>query len=816
MRSLLEDLRYGLRIFRGSPGLTLTAIFTLAIGIAVNATVFGWVDGVLLHPIPGVTRGGELASLETKSPNGDLMNTAYADYRDYRDGLRQVSGLAASLANVFTVGSEQNPRLLWGEFVSANYFSVLGVRAVQGRTFLPEESPDAAGGPAVVVIGDRLWQSAFHGDPHVIGKVLRVNRRELTVIGVVPFEFHGTVPGLLFQMWIPLSLAPELNGQGPWLLQSRDQRQMWVTARLRQGVSIERARAEVAARAQALAEAHPETNRGFGAALLPVWKGHLGAQQVLRTPLQVLMAVCLLLFLIVAANVANLQLVRTAARQNEFGIRTALGAKPARLLQQLLTESLLLSALGAAGGVLLSTWCGPALLWLMPPSNLPIELGAATDWNILAFSILLAIAAAVLTGIAPAFQLMRGGTAADLREGARGLSSGKRTSRTRSTLVIAEVALAMVALVCTGVLIRGFYSARAIDSGMDTHNVACAKYYVETFCKTTAERRQFCQRLSEHLREVPGVAAVSYGNCVPLEYGEDSDTEIEVQGYVPAAGESMRILNSEISPDYFQVQKIALLEGRDFSPRDDVGAAPVVIVNQAFEQRFFGNRPGVGRKIRAGGPWATVVAVVADSKYRRLTEPRTPWFYTPSLQTMGGEFWLAFFVRTTKPLESVLPALRREAAEVNPLTRGSDFIPYRAWVEAALYSEKAAASLVGAVGAISLLLSAVGLFSVLSFSVKQRTHEFGIRIALGGRYWNVLSPMLLQGMTLTAAGVGAGTLLALAVLRVATAFLPKLSSNDVAVFAGAMLILGSVAFLASFLPARRAAKVDPMVALRHE
>lgn len=815
MRSLLEDLRYGIRVLRGSPGLTVTAILTLAVGIAASSTVFSWIDDVLLDPIPGVSRASQLATLETVTPTGELQTTAYRDYRDYRDGLRQISGLAASLVNVFTAGDDQNPRLIWGEFVSANYFSVMGVKAVRGRTFLPEESGDAAGGPPVVVIGDRLWESMFHRDPRAIGRTLRVNQRELTVVGVAPPEFHGTVPGLMLQMWIPVSLAPEMNGQGAWLLEDRGARQMWLTARRRPGVSMEQARAEVVALSERLAESHPDTNRAFKATLLPIWKGHLGAQQILRTPLQILMAVCLVLFLIVAANVTNLQLARAAARQKEFSIRMALGARPTRLLRQLLTESLVLAILGAAAGTLLAMWCGQALIWLSPPTGLPIELSTRTNWHLLAFIVLMCMAAAVLTGVAPAFYSMRAGMMEELKESSRGSTSGRGAGRTRSLLVVSEVALAMVALVATGVLIRNFYDALSLDPGMDARNVVCAKYYVETFCRTSAERRQFCLRLTERLGAVPGVAAVSYTNFVPLEFGEGPDTEVAVEGYVPAPGESMRLVNSDVSPGYFDVMKIPLLEGRDFSPQDDRNTAPVMIVNQEFQRRFFGSGPVVGRKVRAEGASFTVVGLVRNSKYRRLTEGPTPCFFTASRQTSGGEFWMAFFVRTTRPWEGVAPALGREAAAVNAATRGSAFLPYQAWVRAALYSQRVAAALVGLVGAISLLLSAIGLYSVLTFAVRQRTHEFGIRIALGGRPWHVLSTILRQGMTMILAGLGAGTLVALVVLKASSAFLPKMNLNDPAVFAGSILLLTLVALLASYLPARRATKVDPMVTLRH-
>ena len=817
MKTLLEDLRCGMRILRASPGLTVTAIFTLALGIAANTTVFGWIDQVLLDPIPGVSRGNELATLETVEPGGELRNTAFRDYRDYRDGLRQVSSVAASLLNVFTTGDEQNPRLVWGEFVSGNYFETLGVKAARGRTFLPGEAADVPGGPRLVVISDHLWQSVFLRDPRAIGRTLRVNGRELTVVGVLPPAFAGAVPGLALEIWVPVSLAPEMNGQGPWLLEDRGEREMWLTARLRPGVIMAQAREEVVGFARRMAEAHPETNRGFSATLLPIWKGHNGAQAVLRTPLQILMAVCMVMFLIVGANVANLQLARGAVRQKEFSIRLALGAKPWRLIRQLLTESLLLALAGAVAGFVMVLWLGDALAWLMPQTNLPVAFALKVNWRILAFTILLCIAAAVLTGLAPALHSIRISINENLKEGGRGTTTGASMQRTRGLLVVSEVALALVAIAGTGLIARSFYAARTIDPGIDVHNVAMAKYYVETFCRTPAERLQFCLRLADRLRAVPGVKAVSYANFIPLEFGDDEDFEIKVQGYVPAAGESMRAHGSSVSPGYFDLLRIPLLQGRDFREQDDRRAARVVIVNQAFARRYFGNGPVLGRRVRAeDGPWCTVIGLVRDIKYHKLTENPMPYVYTPVRQVSGGEFWMAFFVRTAGPVANASAVLAREAAAVNPATRGSAYLAYEDWIGASLYSQRVAATLLAVVGTISLVLSAIGLYSVLAFTVSQRTNEFGIRIALGARPAHILATVMRQGMGLTFAGVCAGILVALGSMRFVAAFLPNLKIDDPQVFTAAILVLSLVACLASYLPARRATKVDPVVALRRE
>jgi predicted permease len=337
MRSLYEDLRYAIRVLRGSPGFTAVAVLTLALGIAANATVFSWIDTLLLRPFSGVAGGGRLAALETISPSGEYTNTSYRDYRDYRDRLKSVSGLAASLLNAFNVGRADHPRRIHGEYVSPNYFAVLGVKPVHGRAFLPSESGDNSGAAPVAVIGYRLWQSLFQGDPGVVGKTIRVNRYELTVAGIAPEEFRGTMPGMRMEIWIPMSMAPLLNGQASWLLEERGDRQMWVTARLKPGVSLDQANAEVRVCARRLAEESPRTSRGFGAGLMPIWKAHSGMQTLLLAPLRILMAVCVVLFLIVGANVANLQLARATARRKELSLRMALGAGGWRLTRQLLT-----------------------------------------------------------------------------------------------------------------------------------------------------------------------------------------------------------------------------------------------------------------------------------------------------------------------------------------------------------------------------------------------------------------------------------------------------------------------------------------------
>jgi putative ABC transport system permease protein len=789
-------------------------VLTLALGIAANATVFGWIDTLLVRPFPGVAGGGRLAALETVSPRGEYSNTSYRDYRDYRDNLTSFSGVAASLLNAFNVGPADSPRRIFGEYVSGNYFAVLGVKPIRGRAFLPSEYGDKRGAFPVAVISYRLWQSLFQADPAVIGKTIRVNRYELTVAGVAPEDFSGTMPGMRMEIWIPMSMAPPLNGQSDWLLEDRNARQMWVTARLKPGVALQQANAEVEAYSRRLAKESPRTSLGFRASLMPVWKAHLGMQTVLLRPLRILMAVCFVLFLIVGANVANLQLARATARRRELSVRMALGAGPWRVVRQLLAESLLLAAVGALAGIALAAWLGRSLVWLLPPIGFPVEFAFSLNADMVGFTVLLCCAGSLLTGLAPALHAVRSGLVEGLKEGGRSGSPGAAQNRTRSLLVVSEVALALVALVGTALFARSFQNSRSIHPGFEARNVLFAKYHLDTFCSNAEERARFCLRLRDRIGALPGVAGVSFANVVPLEIGIGSLSEIHVEGYVPGPTEQMSVSSGPIAPRFFDTLSIPVLEGRDFTQGDDRDSAPVVIVNQSFARRYFGGASPVGRRIQVDGTWSRVAGLVRDSKYHNLTEPPTPYIYFPYLQRHGGEFWTAFFVRTAGPARASIAAVRREAAAIDPNAGVSEVVEFEETVAGSLYAQKVAAALLSVLGGVSLLLAALGMYSVLAYTVSQRQHEFGIRLALGAEPADVVGLVLRRGLALTAAGLAAGAVLAIVTMRMAAGLLVGVSPSDPAAISGSALFLGLIALLASYLPARRATKVDPVVALR--
>jgi predicted permease len=814
VRSFLKDLRYGARVLISSPGPTFVAVLTMALGIGVTTTVFGWIDMLLLHPFPAVSHSEELVSLETVGPNGDPMTTSYRDYRDYRDHLARVSGTAACLLNAFNIGNDDRPRRKWGEFVSGNYFDVLGVRAELGRTFLPEEKDDRPGAHPVVLVSYPYWQKELRGDPGVVGKTIRVNRHEMTLIGVAQRGFHGTIQGLQMDLWIPMVMAPELNGQGQWLLDERSERQMWVTARLKPGASIAEAGSEAKALAAEMSRSNPRTNEGFSADVMPMWKSHFAAHTLLLNPLRIIMAVAVVLFLIVVANIASLQLARATVRSKEFGIRLALGARATRVFQQLVAETLLLSAGGAACGILIALWMGRALVWLLPPLDLPVVMDIDPNFRVLGFMALISVATAVVTGLAPAAHALRCNLNETLRQSGRSSTAGKSSHRTRSALVVVEVALATVALAGTGLFAKSFQNALALDPRLDANDVVFAQLYVATFCRTPEERIQFAARLKQRLEQAPRVSRVSYSNAVPLELGSAPWTYIQVEGYVPAPGEDMRVASASVSPGFFETLRIPLLQGRDFRDTDEAKAESVAVVNQTFAARYFGGTNPVGRKVKTARKWTTIIGLAKDSKYGKLDEPARPYLYRTSRQASGGEFWFAFFIRTTAPVRDMIAPLRREVIAVDPQAGVAELVPFAEHITASLYQQKVAAILLSVLGAISLLIAAVGLYSVMAYAVAQRSSEIGIRMALGAVQSDVLGMMVSQGMKLTAIGLLAGLVAAVAASRLAVGMLVGVSPTDPVVLAAAGAFLTGVAAAASYLPARRATKVDPVTALR--
>jgi predicted permease len=815
MRSLYQDLRYGIRVLRKDPGFTAVAVFTLALGIAVNTTVFSWIDAVLVRPLPGTSDSQRLAVVEivTTGWNSGTINFNYSDYRTARDNLKLLSGLALHTDVTFNVRAGESLHRVYGELVSGNYFDVLGVKPIRGRVFLPEEYGDTPGAYPVAVISERLWRGRFGSDPAVVGRIIHVNRYPLTVVGVVPAAFHGTKPGLAYEMWVPLMMTPQLNGarNAEFDNGSRD---YWAVTRLKPGVAVGQADGELKALVRRLTEMNPRTDEGLTAAVLPVWKAHTGAQGLLRAPLVILMAVCFFVLLIVCANVANLLLARSIARQREFSIRSAIGATRGRLARQMFAEASLLAAFGALAGVLCAAWMAKSLVWLLPPTSLPVALDLKLNADILGFTILVCAVAVLASCMAPVLHSIRIDVNENLKAGGRSGMSSTHSHRMRSTLVVSEVALALVALVGAALFVRSFNTVKAVSPGFEAKDVTVAQLDLGTNGYSPEQGLQFCLRLSERLRSAPGIVGVTYAERMPLGFGLSAWQEIEVEGYTPRQGENMKIYHNAVAPGFFDMMRIPRIEGRDFTEQDDNRAPPVIIINESFSRRFFGDRNPIGRRVRAWGTWHAVVGIVKDSKYHSLAEDPQPFFYHRILNFDYPS--ITFCVRSAGNSGNPSQLLRRESAAIDPNVAMFDIMPLSEHMGGSLFAQKFAASLLSVLGGVSLLLASIGLYGVMAYTVSQRTPEIGIRMALGAQRSHVLRLVVGQAMLLAGAGILVGTALALAAARLAAQMLFRVSAHDPITFAGVALFLCGVALLASSVPAWRAMRTDPLEALRHE
>jgi predicted permease len=823
MGILWKDLRFAVRGLLNNPGFAAVAVCTLALAIAVNTTVFGWIDTVLLRPIPGVSDAQQLAALEGVAPDGGRLGQfPHPDFRDFQRQMTQASGVIASHVAFFNVGPPDHPQRVLGEVVSANFFAVLGVKPFLGRMLLPEEDLDTKGASPYAVISHRLWRTYFRADEGVVGQTVRINGHLYTLVGVAPQNFIGTYGGAALDVWIPLSMIIQTGTLNTWAAADRNARFLDVVVRLKPGVRIEQGREEARAVAARIAAAYPDTHQGVGATLVPMWQASYGLQSTLRSPLRVLMAVCILVLLIACANVANLLMARAVSRQKEFGIRTALGAARGALVRQMVTEAMVLAGAGALAGVLLAQWMAEALLYVLPALDAPVRgaieplLSPMPSGTVWLFTALIAAGTALVSAVLPALHAGRVGVSETLKEGGRSATSGVRSHRARGALVIAEVALAAMALVGAGLAVRIFHRLTQVDPGFDPRNVLVAHFHLSTNGYSLNQEKQFSRNLRLRLETAQGIEQVSYADSAPLSIlGPPSD---RVQSFGSEADKLgvITLSRSIVAPGYFRLMRIPLLEGRDFTERDDLKTEPVIIVNQTFARKYFDNRDPIGRKVRVSGKWSTVIGMVKDSRYRNPGEEPTPFFYG----SFGQMFWSGhnnlFYVRA-RDLDAAREALRREVEALDPNRGLYEVSTLEEYTQAGLFGERVAASLLSALAFLSLALAAAGLYSVMSYAVSERTQEIGVRMALGAQRLQVLGMVLRKGLALTVVGLVAGAAAAVVVTRIlASALGPSVSAAEPEVFAAAALTLILISLAASYVPARRATKVDPMTAVRSE
>jgi predicted permease len=812
MKSLAQDVRYALRVLSKSPGFTAIVLLTLALGIGANTALFSVVNGVLLNPLP-FPDPDQLVALYSKTPTFSQASITYPNFLDWKKNNQSFSTLCAFRSDDYNLTGAGEPERLHAHMVSAEFFPILGLRPLAGRTFRSEE--DQAGASPVVVISDALWKRRFASSPEVIGKNITLNGKAYTVVGVTT----GRIPGLsTTEVYVPI---------GQWTDPTFRDRHISMgtnaTGRLKPGVTFEQARADMDLVANNLALAYPESNKGSGVTLVPLKTDVVGE---VRGILLVLLGAVSFVLLIACANVANLLLARSTGRAREFAIRSALGASSARVIRQLLTESVMLGVAGGAIGLILAK-LGTHFILAALSDWLPRADEVGLDYRVLLFTAGLSILTGIVFGLVPALKLLRPDVNETLKEGGRG-SSGKRHG-TQRALVAVEMALAIVLLIGAGLMIRSLARLWAINPGFDPHNVLT--YNISLTSGQNASAAQLRSNYRETMRQLqalPGIAAVSMvGGSLPMT--GDSEVPFWLEGQPKPANQQDTpfALFYLVTPGYLQAMRIPVHSGRFLGERDDEHSPDVVVIDSSFARKYFSNQDPVGKHLNLGllDIQPEIIGVVGHVEHwglgSKVSENIQPQIYLPVWQ-VPDRFWplLAngsqYVARTASAPLGVVNEIRHAVEEVDSTSVLYGVRPMQEIVAGSIAKQRMAMLLLTVFSALALLLSAVGIYGVISYLAGQRTHEMGIRMALGASRKDILRIVLGEGMRIALIGVGAGILAALGLTRLLTQIVYGVSANDPLTFVGVAILLTAVALLACYIPARRAMRVDPMVVLRYE
>jgi predicted permease len=810
MDTLVQDLRFGLRQLRKSPAFTLAAVLTLALGIGANTTVFNWLNSVIFNPLPGVD-SSSLVYIRWRTPDGGGQSFSWPDYLDYRKRNQTLQGLIVGrmIAMSLGDGSQQQVNRVWGMLVSANYFETMGVQAAMGRTFLPEED-EKPGGHPVVVISHHCWQTRFGGDPQIVGKQIRLNKQNFTVVGVTPEPFQGSTLGLSFEMWVPAIMQPTILG-GAGSLDQRGSRWLDGWARLKPGVTPARAEEDLTVISAQITREFSKSDSYPRARTTPIWKE--GGGRMLAPVMILMMAVVGVVLLIACANISNLLLARSAARRREIAVRLALGVSRARLVRQLMIESGLLAVFGCAAAMAMVPVTSGMLQGFTPVSDFPVGLTVRPDGGVFLFALGVSALATALFGLLPALRGSRPDLVNVLKDDGGG-SVGQRKSWLRSSLVVAQVSLSLVLLIAAGLLLRSLEKARNADPGFDPRNVLVAGIDLVPNGYDAARGRIALRQITERISALPGVTAVSTIRRVPLGLGGSSSSSFDVDGYVPRKDEEMRAYTHIIGPDYFHAMNTRLLAGREFTPADADQTQKVVVINQTFAERYFPKMDPIGRTVRIYRESRVIAGVAKDSKFFSLNDPPAPAIYFPVAQVFSSE--ANFLVRTSGDPLAQARAVQGAVRAVDPALPVFGVRDLQTAIAVAYFGQRMGGSLLGFFGALALGLAAVGIYGVLAYAVSQRSREIGIRMALGASRGNVLRLILGQGMNLALIGLGIGLGVAFAVTRLMSSMLFGVSATDGATVVSVSALLLGVVLAASYLPARRATRIDPIQAIRYE
>lgn len=820
---MFSDLRYAFRSLLRTPGFTLVAVFTLALGIGATTAVFTVINAFWFKPLP-VPEASRLVI--------PYMTTAISQFPDffsvpeYRDLQKQKETFTAVMGHTgipLSWSRSGKPQLIWGELVSDNYFSGLGLKPHLGRTFLPEEN-QASGSHPVAVLSYHFWQSRLSADPNVVGTALKLNGKALTVVGVAPKGFVGTrLLGYIPDLWMPFMMYSELvpgSADTRARLEKRDYRWMRLIARLQPGVSKAQAQTRMAAIASQLEHDYPESNKGTrmgvvsGATRTEAFLEVMGLK---LTGSGLLFGTGLLVLLVACSNVANLLLARASTRTKEMAMRQALGAGKARLIRLLLMESVTLSLFGAGLGILLAAFMTDALNLTKPSLDFNFGFDLGIDWRVLAFAVGAAVTTGVLFGLAPALRSSRPELIEALKAGESvGLRGGGHWSL-RQALIVSQVALSLVALIVAGLFIRSAVKAQQMDLGFQKQNLLVASVDLGLQGYNETQGRQFYRQLIDRLEAIPGVQGAAVGYPLPLD-DETQGARIYVEGFVARqATDKLIVLRGIVGKNYFSTMKTALVAGRDFTEQDDESKPRVAVINESFARRFWSGRDAVGQRFRLGdadGPWVQVIGVAKDGKYLTVGESPQAYVFLPLAQNYSRK--VRMVLRSSGDPRGLAESVRQAVGQLDGDLPVFGVKTMDEFLDRLLSVPKAAAAIVGLFGFLALLMAAVGLYGLLSFAVHRRTREIGIRMALGAQRRDVVGLVVRQGLVLVGIGVVAGVGLALAATRLVTTLLYDVSASDPLTYALFSLLLAVVAVGACLLPARRATRVDPMVALRYE
>ncbi|HEX8141026.1 MAG TPA: ABC transporter permease [Pyrinomonadaceae bacterium] len=812
IETILQDLRYGLRRLTRSPGFTTVALLSLALGIGANTAIFSLVNTALLRPLP-IERPDELVSLTNAVENRAFPTFSYPNYKDIRDRNEVFAGLLAYRFAPLSLSHDGVNERLWGYVVTGNYFEVLGVRAALGRTISPEDDR-LPGAHPVTVLSYQSWQQRFGADPAIIGKSLIANGRSYTVIGVAQQGFFGTEIIAAPELWFPMAMQGEIEVGNKWL-EKRGVENAFVQGRLKPGVSMSQAQLALSAIALQLEREYPDVNEGKRIALSKpgLMGGAMRGALIGFTGL--LMVVVAFVLLLACTNLANLLLARATERRKEIAVRLALGASRLRIVWQLMTESLLLSLGSGALGLLLAYWLVSLAVAFKPPVDVPLFIDLHIDYRVLAFTCLISLITGVLFGLLPALQATKVDLLPALKD--EPPSGESRRSRLKSSLIVLQVSLSLLLLVGGGLMLRALQRAQALDLGFNPQNAVEVSFDLRLQGYDAARSREFQKQLLERVRALPGVESAGITDLAPVDLHFSRDT-VFIEGQPPARNTNApRAMSSRISPGYFRAMSTRLVQGRDFTDQDDEKAPLVAIVNETFARRFWPGQDPLGKRFSQGSaesPMMQVVGVVQDGKYAGLNEAPQPYVCRPLLQAYSGS--TTVIVRTATDLQRLLAVLRKEVQQLDPQLPISSAKPLAERMALPLFPARIAATLLGSFGILALALAAIGIYGVMSYSVTRRTHEIGVRVALGAQASDVLRLVMGQGMMLVLIGLVIGLATALALTRLMKSVLFGLSAADPVTYTGVALLLVFVALLACYLPARRATKIDPMVALRSE